>query len=90
MKRLVIHIRYTKRGKEQNREEGEMAPKKKLRGGRNRGKSREEEEKEKETFREEGEIGSESREKGDLPPCPTPLYKHRHRHAFLCLNLVNY
>ena len=24
--------------------------------------------------REEGEIGSESREKGDLPPCPPPLY----------------
>ena len=22
--------------------------------------------------REEGEIGSESREKGDLPPCPPP------------------
>ena len=24
--------------------------------------------------REEGEIGSESREKGDLPPCSSPLY----------------
>ena len=57
--------------------------KKKLGGGRNRGKSREEGEKEKQTFREEGEIGSksreegeigsESREKGDLPPCSTPL-----------------
>ena len=23
--------------------------------------------------REEGEIGSESREKGDLPPCPPPF-----------------
>ena len=45
-------------GEEQNREEGEMAQKK-LGGGRNRGKSR-----------EEGEIGSESRKKGDLPLCP--------------------
>ena len=26
-------------------------------------------------FREEGEIGSESREKGDLPPRSTPLTK---------------
>ena len=45
----------------------------KLGRGRNRGKSREEGEKEKETFREEGEIGSESREKGNLTPCPPPL-----------------
>ena len=47
------------------------------------GKSREEGEKEKLTFREEGEIGSksreereigsQSRERGDLPPCSTPL-----------------
>ena len=25
--------------------------------------------------REEGKIGSESREKGDLPPCPPPPYE---------------
>ena len=59
------------RGEEKNREEGEIG-----------GKSREEGEKEKLAFREEGEIGSksgeereigsESREKGDLPPCSTP------------------
>ena len=27
--------------------------------------------------REEGEIGSESREKGDLPPCSPPLVKRQ-------------
>ena len=43
--------------------EGEMAQKK-LGGGRNRRKSR-----------EEGEIGSESREKGDLLPCSSSLTK---------------
>ena len=46
---------------------------KKLGGGRNRGKSREEGENVRQTFREEGEIGSESREKGDLLPCSSPL-----------------
>ena len=45
----------------------------KLVGGRYRGENREEGEKEKLIFREEGESGSESREKGDLPPCSTPL-----------------
>ena len=35
----------------------------KLGGGRNRGKSS-----------EEGGIGSETREKGDLPSCSTPLF----------------
>ena len=44
----------------------------KLGGGRNRGKNREEGEKEKLILREEGEIGSESREKGDLRPVPPP------------------
>ena len=60
------------RGEEQNREEGEMAQTT-LGGGRNRGKSREEGEKETLTFSEEGEIGSKSREEGDLPPVPPPL-----------------
>ena len=67
-----VAVLSLKRGEEQNREEGEMAQIK-LGGGRNRGKSREEGEKEKLAFREEGEIGSESREEGDLPPCSTPL-----------------
>ena len=47
------------RGEEQNREEGEMAQKK---VGRR--------EKLAQKRREEGEIGSESREKVDLPPPP--------------------
>ena len=46
---------------------------KKLGGGRNRGKSREEGEIGSKS-REEGEIGSESREKGDLLPCSSPLF----------------
>ena len=50
----------------------------KLGEGRNRGAggSREEGEKEKKTFREEREIGSESREKGNLPPCSPPPLPH--------------
>ena len=71
------------RGEEQNREEGEIGGKSREEGG----------EKEKLTFREEGEIGSksreegeigsESREKGDLPPprsTPPPL-PSRHVHV---------
>ena len=71
-----------KRGEEQNREEGEMAQTK-LGGGRNRGKKVGRREKKKrnrlgrreklaQKSREEGEISSESREKGDLPPCSPP------------------
>ena len=35
--------------------------------------------------REEGEIGSESREKGDVPPCFTPLCWVRPSHTALKL-----
>ena len=61
----------------------EKWPKQSWEEGEIGGKSREEGEKERLTFREEGEIGSksregaeigsESREKGDLPPCSSPL-----------------
>ena len=73
------------RGEEQNREEGEMAQKK-LGRGRNRGEKVGRREKKKrnrlgrreklaQKSREEGEIGSESKEKGDLPPCSPPLFR---------------
>ena len=72
------------RGEEQNREEGEMAQKK-LGGGRNRGKVGRREKKKRNRLgrreklaqksREEGEIGSESKEKGDLPPCPPSYWR---------------
>jgi len=69
---------------EENRKEGEEAQKK-LGGGRNRGKKVGGREKKKSwekgelnrmrksKSREEGEIGSESREKDDLLPCSSPL-----------------
>ena len=47
-------------------EEGEKGE-----GGGNLGRR---EKKKRLNFKEEGEIGSESREKGDLPPCSTPLF----------------
>ena len=80
-----IALRDLKRGEEQNREEGEIAQVKLLRG-RNRGKKQGGGRKINGTVqgggeigskgREEGVIGSESREKGDLPPCSPPPLNH--------------
>ena len=65
-------MRTLKEGEEQNREQGEMAQKR-LGVGRNRGEKEGGGRKSEVTIREEGEIGSKIREKGDLLPCSSPL-----------------
>ena len=77
-------------------ERREKWPKKSWEEGEIRGKGREEGEKEKlgelnwmdldeETkSREGGEIGSESREKGDLLPCSSPLHVTFNKRSFAC------
>ena len=79
------------RGEEQIREKGEMAQTK-LGGRRNRGKKERGEREKKLNFREEGEIGSESRRKGDLPPCSTLLCSEvqldEHRQSPRCLPVL--
>ena len=71
----LIYRECAEREEEQNREEGEMAQKKVGRREKKKCNHLGRREKLAQKSREEGEIGSESREKGDLPPVPPPPFR---------------